>query len=133
VQRGQQLMDREDSIRNKWKSMLQANLPDEVSLAESEAYQAFDRWATDGGISVQSLLPNWQDHTDEGYETLECRVTAVGNLASLGRFVYDLETDPIPVNLEECELAARDESGSQLTMTARITFLRLIAPKEGSQ
>jgi hypothetical protein len=36
-----------------------------------------------------------------------------------------METDALPVNLEDCELGARDNQGSQLTLTARVTFLRL--------
>jgi len=124
VQRGQDLLDRQDAIRNRWAQMVHANLPTEVSAAENSAFQAIGRWARVSGITFASLTPQWQDH-DEGYQTLECRASATGTQAALGRFIYELETDPLPVSLEEFEITSRDEHGAELTMTAQFSFLRM--------
>jgi Tfp pilus assembly protein PilO len=124
VQRGQQLIDRQDAIRQRWAHMVHANLPTEVSAAESEAFQAIGRWARVSGVSFASLTPQWQDH-DEGYQTLDCRASATGTQAALSRFIYELETDPLPVSLDEFELTTRDDRGALLTMTARFSFLRM--------
>ena len=124
VERGQQLIDRQDSIRARWAQMQRANLPPEVSSAENEAFQAIDRWARVAGITFASLTPQWQNH-DEGYDTFECRASATGSQAELARFIYELETDPLPVNLEEYEITSRDDRGALLNMTARFTFLRM--------
>jgi hypothetical protein len=124
VQRGRQLIDREDSIRTHWADMVRANLPEEVAAAENQAFKAVGRWARDSQITFTSLTPQWQTH-DGGYKTLECRVSADGNQATIGRFIYELETDSIPVNLAECELTTRDAHGSQIMFTARFNFLRL--------
>jgi len=60
-------------------------------------------------------------------------LAATGSQAALSRFLYELESDSsVPVNLEECELTTRDARGSQLTLTARITFLRLKEPSKNS-
>jgi Tfp pilus assembly protein PilO len=126
VDRGQQLLDRQDSIREHWARMVGANLPAEVSAAEDVAYQAIGRWAAASGISFASLTPQWQDH-DEGYQTFECRASATGTQASLSRFIYEMETDKVPVNLDEFEITTRDDRGALLTMTARFSFLRLNA------
>jgi len=127
VGRGRQLIERQDAIRSRWAGMMHANLPTEVSAAEKEAFQAISRWANDSGISFASLIPQW-DKDHEGYQTYECRATANGTQAQFARFIYDLESDHIPVNLEEFEITTRDEHGTQLTMTARFTFLRLDVP-----
>jgi hypothetical protein len=119
VQRGQTLIDRQDAIRTHWAEMVRANLPGEISAAENEA-----RWARDSRISFSSLTPLWQTH-EEGYKTFECRVAANGDQASLARFLYELESDPMPVTLVECEFTTRDPHGSLLAMTARFSFLRL--------
>lgn len=132
VQRGQGLLDRQDSIRNHWADMVKANLPTEVSAAENEAFQAIGRWARVSGVSFASLTPQWQNH-DEGFQTLECRATATGNQVAISRFIYELETDPIPVNLEEFELTTRDEHGQLLTMTARFSFLRMNLTGKGTR
>ena len=44
--------------------------------------------------------------------TFEFRATVTGDQATLGHFIYEMETDPIPVNLEECEIATRDAQGA---------------------
>ena len=128
VQRGRQLLERETTIRGRWAEMQRANLPLDVSSAENLAFKGVGRWARDSQINLTSLTPQWQSH-DEGYETLECRVAATGDQASLGRFIYELETDSLPVNLEECEFTTRDPRGAQLTFTAHMTFLRLTEAK----
>jgi len=124
VDRGQQLLDREDAIRGRWAQMVRANLPTEVSAAEGVAYQAIGHWASVSGITFASLTPEWQNH-DEGYQTFECRASATGSQAALGRFIYEMETDKVPVSLDEFEISTREERGALLTMTARFSFLRL--------
>jgi Tfp pilus assembly protein PilO len=124
VERGQQLVDRQNAIRQRWAQMVKANLPTEVSAAENLAFQAIGRWARVSGVSFASLTPQWQDH-DEGYQTLDCRASATGTQASLSRFIYEMETDTLPVSLDEFEITTRDERGAQLTMTARFSFLRM--------
>jgi len=132
VERGQQLLDREDAIRNRWAEMLKANLPPEVSAAENEAFQAINRWAGVGGISFTSLTPHWQDN-DDGYQTFECRASITGSQAALSRFLYQMETDPTPVNLEQFEINTHNDNGSELTMTAQFSFVRLNASGGGTQ
>jgi len=131
VERGRQLCEREATLRDRWAGMLRANLPAEVSAAENAVYKAVSRWTLDSQINITSLTPSpWQSR-EEGFDTYECRIAATGSQAALGRFLYNLETDStVPVNLEECEFITRDARGSQLTLTARITFLRL---KESSK
>lgn len=124
VQRGEQTINREKSIRDRWAEMHRANLPKDVSTAENDVFKAVGRWARESQISFTSLTPQWQTHED-GYQTLECRMSASGDQKTLGRFIHELETDPMPVSLEECEVTTRDPHGAQLTMTARFSFLRL--------
>ncbi len=132
VQRGRQLCERESSLRERWARMLGANLPDEVSAAENVAYKAVGRWVRDSQISLTSLTPQWQNR-EEGYDLYECRVAATGSQPSLGRFLYEIESDQsAPVSLEECEFTTRDPRGSMINLTARLTFLRLKDPKKST-
>ena len=132
VQRGRQLCEREATLREHWAEMLRGNLPAEVSAAENVAYKAVGRWVRDSQISLTSLTPQWQNR-EEGFDLYECRVAATGSQASLGRFLYELESDQsAPVSLEECELTTRDPRGAQLTLTARLTFLRLKDSKKST-
>ena len=125
VDRGQNLLDREDRIRNVWAAMLRANLPADDSAAEAAAFTDMNRWKADSGISLTSLTPSWQAHEDEGYDAFECRAAGTGDQVSIGHFLFDLGTDNLPCNLEECEISTRDAHGQQLTMTARFSFARV--------
>lgn len=127
VERGRQLCEREAALRERWAAMLRANLPADASLAADTAYQSISHWANASQISLTSLTPTpqWQSR-DDGSQSYECRISATGGQAALGRFLYELESDAaVPVNLEECEWVTRDPKGSQITLTARFTFVRL--------
>jgi hypothetical protein len=124
VDRGQLLLNRESVLRERWEHMLQNDLPSDPSAAENELFQAVARWVRDSRVALTSLTPLWRSH-ESGYQTLECRATATGSQAALGRFLYELETDPLAVRLEACEITARDDKGQQLTLSARFSALRL--------
>jgi hypothetical protein len=125
VERGEQLLEREKSTRARWAEMVRANLSADDSVAQDAAYKAISRWVAESGISLSSLsFSPWETH-DEGYETIECRVALNGTQPAVGKFIYALEVDPMPVNLEECELSSRDARGAELSVTARFTFMRL--------
>jgi len=133
VDRGQQTLDRQDAIRGKWSQMVRANLPADVSAAESEAFSAINRWAGVAGITFPSLTPTWQDHADDGYQTLEFRASIAGTQAGLSRFLYEMQSDPMPVNVEEYEIATHNDRGTELAMSLRFSFLRLNVPEGGEQ
>ncbi len=125
VDRGQSLLDRADRIRNVWAAMQRANLPVDNSAAEAAAFTAMNRWKADSSVALTNLTPNWQVHEDDGYDDFECRAAGTGDQVSIGRFLFDLNTDGLPCNLEECEISTRDAHGQQLSMTARFSFARV--------
>ena len=127
VDNGSKLLARETIIRDRWAEMERANLPDDDSAAMSEAINAMARWKLASGIGLPSLTPPQQAREDNGYDDFEYRATVTGTEATVGRFLYEMETDPIPVNLQECEIASRDPKGEGLTLTARFSFARLTA------
>ena len=127
VVRGRTLLERETRIRGQWASMLRSDLSADNSAADSDASNAIIRWTTDSRVTLTSLTPQFQEHEDAGYDAFEYRVLATGDQIALGRFLYDLGTDPMPCSLEECEITTRDAHGSQLTLSARFSFVRIDA------
>ncbi len=124
VQRGRQLLDREKMLRSRWDEMLRANLQDDVSSAENDVFKSLGRWTRESRVVFTSLTPQWRNH-DEGYDTFECRATATGDQASLGRLIYEIETDPLPARVEECEVSTRDALGKQLSLSLRFSFVHI--------
>jgi hypothetical protein len=132
VQRGQLLIDREDTIRERWAAMRAGVLPDDPSEAENEVFKAVARWARDSRVTLTGLTPQWREH-EAGYQTLECRASATGTQATIGRFLYELEIDPMAIRLESCEIGTRDAKGLQLILNARFSALQLAGMKEPGQ
>ncbi len=125
---GERLLKREQSIRERWDQMRTNTLPNNTSLAEQQILKAFERWSQDSRISVTSITPQWKRDADD-FMTLECRVDASGNLGTLGQFLYDIEKDPMALQLESVEITARDKEGQQLALGLQISGLAL-TPKE---
>ena len=57
--------------------------------------------------------------------TLECRVDASGSLATVSRFLYEIESDPIALKVDALELSAKDTEGQQLTLGLQVSGLLL--------
>ncbi len=125
VGKGRNLIEREDQLRSKWADMLRTCMPDDNAAGESDVYKALSRWGSRSRVSFTSLTPNWRTHDEDGYDTFECRIAATGDQASIGRFMYELEVDPLPARIEECEMITKDPKGGQLNMTMRISFVRI--------
>jgi hypothetical protein len=124
VNDGQNLLDRESSLRDRWATMRRQSLPSEPSQAESQLLQAFDRWSRESGVGISGIRPQWK-RTLQRTPSLECRADAFGSLSDLTRFLYLMEQDPLPLRLDRVEFAARDAAGSQLTLGIQLTGLIL--------
>jgi hypothetical protein len=131
VSRGQALLDRAATMERRWEGMQEHDLSAEISAAENEVLKSVASWARDSRITFTSMIPQWKNN-EEGYWTMECRASAIGDLRAVTRFLFALETDPLAVRLEECEVGSRDEKGQQMTLTVRFSALRLPPEKEGS-
>jgi Tfp pilus assembly protein PilO len=128
VTQGQRLLDRESALRTRWAQMRSNTLPAQPSVAEQRLLKAVDTWAQESRLTIVSVAPQWRRENDE-FATQLCRVEAAGNLATLGRFLYDLEKDPLALKLESVEISARDNEGQQLALGLQISGL-VLAPQD---
>ena len=132
VSQGKALIRRESAIRGQWTHMRENALPNDSSQAEQQVLKAFNNWAGDTGANMTSITPQWQadqgQDNEETFSTLDCRVEASGDIGTLSRFLYEIENDPMPLQLNSVELTANDDRGQQLTLGLGISGLALIAP-----
>ncbi len=129
VEKGDRLVKHEESYRTNWAQMQTNTLPHNSSLAEQQVLQAFDKWAQDSRISVNSITPQWKRDNDD-FTTLQCRVDASGTVGTVGRFLYNIEKDPMALKIESVEITARDKEGAQLSLGLQISGLVLNLPEE---
>ena len=124
VDKGSVLVDRTRVINERWDEMRTNTLPVEISQAEGKVLQAFDQWSKVSQISITSIKPQWKRSTDD-FTTLECRVDAFGSLATLTRFLYEVEKDPLALKVESVELTSKDNEGKQITLALLVSGLVL--------
>ncbi|HKI69951.1 MAG TPA: hypothetical protein VKA67_10205, partial [Verrucomicrobiae bacterium] len=91
VNDGKLLIQRESFVRSRWAQMRTNTLPASTSAAEQQVLKAFDNWASDTGVSITGITPQWKDNDSDPYKTLVCRVEASGDLGTLSQFLYDIE------------------------------------------
>jgi Tfp pilus assembly protein PilO len=128
VNEGKSLVRRESVIRDEWQRMRANSLPNDPSQAEQQVLRAFDNWAGDSGVNVNSMTPQWQNDQND-YSILECRVETSGDLGTLSRFLYAIESGSMPLQLESVELTAADDKGQQLNLGLQIGGLALVSPQ----
>jgi Tfp pilus assembly protein PilO len=124
VQQGTLLLAREQTIRSRWDYMRTNTLPLDTSLAEQKALGSFDRWAQESRMAISSIKPQWKRNND-GYETLECHVDATGNLATLTRFLYNIEKTSLALKVETLTVTSRDNNGQLLNLGVQLSGLQL--------
>jgi hypothetical protein len=143
IEDGQQKILREKALTLRWRRMQKESLPQSTtaerrgslspveaekereSQSEGEVLSAIYRWADESGISFTNFKPQWKRDRDEDYSFLDCRASAFGSISEVSRFVYELEKDPIPVRIDELELTARTETGTELSIALRFSGLQL--------
>ena len=123
IQTGEMLLKRESYTRNRWSQMRTNTLSANASVAQSQMFKAFDRWAQDSRMKIGSIKPQWK-HNDD-VTTLECRASATGDIQSLSKFIYDAEKDPLAVKVESVEITSRDNNGQQLSLVLQVSGLVL--------
>ena len=126
VLEGSKLMEREKVVQERWSAMRANVLTNDVSIAESQAMRAFDRWSKDSGVSLSDLKPQWKRPNSEEYQTIECRAEATGSLSSLTKFLYQVEKDPLAMKVEVMDLTTRDTDGRNLTLSLQLSGLVLM-------
>jgi Tfp pilus assembly protein PilO len=129
VGQGELLVQRDQTIRRRWTNMRANTLTNDTSVAEQHLLKALDAWSQESRISVNSVTPQWKRDGDD-YMTLECRVDASGSLATLTRFLYNVEKDPMALKLEAVEISSRDNNGQQISLGLQISGLMLNPPAE---
>lgn len=126
VTQGREMIRRESVIRGEWDHIRSNALANDPSQAEQQVLKAFDNWAGNSGVNVESITPQWQDDQAD-YSTLDCRVEASGDLETLSRFLYEIENDPLALQLESVELTASDDKGQQLALGLEFNGLALVS------
>ncbi|MBI5768864.1 MAG: hypothetical protein HZA93_13785 [Verrucomicrobia bacterium] len=124
VREGRGLIANEAALNRRWSEMQTNALPKDPSQAEQDVISAFERWRGQNNIELGSIRPQWKRGGSDRYSLLECRVDATGSLASLSRFLWELEHSPLALRVDSIELSSRDDYGSKMSLGLVVSGLR---------
>jgi hypothetical protein len=122
---GRSVMERASQTQAAWKHMQGGALPKDAAQTEQDLISAFDRWGQTSNVELGSIKPQWKHGATDRYSLLECRVEATGTLATLSRFLYELENSSLALRIDSIELSSRDDHGQKLGLGLVVSGLRL--------
>lgn len=125
VAAGRALIERGPRTERQWAEMQSQALAKDPAQAEQDLISAFDRWGRSSGIELGAIKPQWKRGSSDRYSLLECRIDASGSLATLARFLYEVEKSPLALRVEAVELTTRDNNGQRLSLGLLVSGLRL--------
>ena len=124
VAHGKSMLLNEAGLRGQWEGMFTNTLANDKSLAEHQVLNALDNWAQQSGAGLTGVSSQWKND-GTNYTTLNCNVTASGNIATLGQFLYRIEKGPLALKLDSVEFSTHDNTGQQLNLGMQISGLAL--------
>ena len=137
VDYGNDLLPREKSYTKKWEQYWEGNLNSTNSVAEDEVLRAIENWTGDSGILLTSVKPQWQNHEYEflgkeiaenktySYKTYDVRLVAEGTMQEAVDFIHAIESDGLPLKIEQLELVSREKTGKLISVSVHFTGLQL--------
>ncbi len=105
-------------------------LPAVPGDAESVLLGKVDTWARDAGFTVSSLRPRWKEGAART-RLLELQVAGTGAPAAVSGFLYQLETCPLALAVEQLEIVPRSPDGNELALDLRLSGLCPAAAGKG--
>ena len=90
----------------------------------AEVLRARVNWTGDSGISFQSEKGEWRNH-DDRYQTYDVRLVAEGTMREVVEFVHAIESDALPLKIEQLELASREKTGQLISVSVHFTGLQI--------
>jgi len=118
-------------MEQEWKDMLAAGLSSDASGAESQVLHAVRNWSQESGFALSSMKPERIAQEGELQE-ITFQAAGTGSMRSVARFLWNLETAPLPLKVKELQLGSRKEGADDLSLQLRISALYLPAELEPS-
>jgi hypothetical protein len=113
----------QESAWLRWRDETKAKLlPAVPGDAESALLSRVDTWARSSGFNVSSLRPRWKEGAAQA-RLLELQVAGTGSPGAVTGFLYQLETSPVALAVEQLELVPRNPDGNELALDLRLSGL----------
>ena len=127
IRKGQALLEQRDRWRERAERAGRMALPEDLSTAENLVLKTIGGWTRTSGFSVLSFKSGRQKRSERRREdelrTLQFSITGRGSMDQIARFLFELETGPLPLFPESIELRPRREGVDILDLIITATGL----------
>jgi hypothetical protein len=97
--------------------------------AESKIARALDEWSKETMLTLNSVKPE-RVASDKGLKEMTFVVAGMGTLESVSRFLWQIETTPIPIKVMDMQVGSTNETGQNMSMQLRLSALCLGARQQ---
>lgn len=128
LENAQILFSRRKLMERKWKTLLSDGLQNDAE-AESKIARALDEWSKKTMLTLNSVKPE-RVASDKGLKEMTFVVAGMGTLESVSRFLWQIETTPIPIKVMDMQVGSTNETGQNMSMQLRLSALCLGAQQQ---
>lgn len=127
----QNLFRKRRVLEKQWKNVLSDGLRNEVE-AESKVGRALDEWSKESRLMLSSVKPD-RVASDKGLQEMTFVVVGTGSLDAVARFLWQIETAPLPIKVKDMQLGSSNESGQSMSVQLRLSALCLGSEQKSSE
>jgi Tfp pilus assembly protein PilO len=123
LQNAQLLFTRQKLMERKWKMLLSDGLRNDAE-AESKIARALDEWSKQSMLTLSSVKPE-RIASDKGLKEVTFVVAGTGTLEAISRFLWQIETESLPIKVMDMQLGSTNETGQNMSLQLRLSALCL--------
>ena len=120
------LFKREKAAQLRWKEMLAGGLKQDAAETENALQHAVREWSQDANLALSTVRPERVVQKGRAPE-VAIHLVGAGPMSAVARFLWRLQTAPLPVKVVEMHLSARREGTDDLSLQLRLSALYLPA------
>jgi Tfp pilus assembly protein PilO len=131
LESAQLLFTRQKLMERKWKTLLSDGLRNDAE-AESKIARALDEWSKEAMLTLSSVKPE-RVASDKGLKEMTFVVAGMGTLEAVSRFLWQIETAPMPIKVMDMQVGSTNETGQSMSLQLRLSALCLGSEQKPSQ
>jgi hypothetical protein len=103
----QQLFTSSRRANRDWKTIAGDAMTRDTGDPESRVLTSVREWAQEEGMRLPSVIPQ-PAQVEKGFNKIVFRATGSGNLNQVGRFLYRVQTAPMPLRITDLQITSKD-------------------------
>lgn len=123
----QSLFQRQRLLGRTWREMLDAGLAAGLAQAESQMLHGLKDWSQESGLALSSVKPGKVVERG-GLLEMSFQAAGTGPMGAVARFLWRIETAPLPVRIQQVQLGARNEGVDALSLQVSLSVLCMPSP-----